>query len=80
MTSHTPKTSLPASVLDEDEFALEDFARDVMIELMHNSGESQAGAGYNNQNTSSMDPSFDNLYLTYVSQVLLEIHNSAAES
>lgn len=37
---HTPgKTSLPASVPDEDELAPEDFARDVMIELMRNSVE-----------------------------------------
>jgi len=35
----TPKTSLPAPVRDEDELAPEDFARDVMIELMRNSVE-----------------------------------------
>lgn len=38
-SARTPMTSLPASVLEEDEFAPEDFARDVMIELMRNSVE-----------------------------------------
>ena len=41
MSPHTPRTSSPIPVREDDgDLNLEDFARDVMIELMRNSVES----------------------------------------
>jgi hypothetical protein len=56
---HTPKISLPASVPDEDELAPEDFARDVMIELMRNSVENlKLAHDTKTKKLVCMDPSF----------------------